>query len=252
MTGRSLGILPAMLARSSRSRLCLVASLLSACAACAGPPRPVQYETGGPLPAMTTDGLYRVRNTQIGAAYVRPGASFAGYDAVLIDPVTVSYKKGVSRGGQNSLFEMDDSALERVKGMFQKAFDGQLSRSRAFAVVSEPGPRVLRVSGHIVNLVVTAPPFRGGEVDLVLDAGELTLILDVRDSESHEPLARIADRRAIRPEGTSITGGYQSGPVNNWGALREIFNTWARFLREGLDDLHQLPALPMPDVPAAR
>jgi hypothetical protein len=111
---------------------------------------------------------------------------------------------------------------------------------------------VLRVSGHIVHLVVTAPPFRGGEVNFVFDAGELTLILDVRDSESHEPLARIADRRAIRPEGTSIASVYRSGPVNNWGALREIFDRWARILREGLDELHTLPRVPPPDAPAPR
>jgi len=200
------------------------------------------------MPATTADGLHRVRASQVGAAYLKPGASFASYQAVLIDPVTIAYKKG----GQPSYFELDDSALERMKRMFQEAFDRQMARSAAFSVVSEPGPGVLRVSGHIVDLVVTAPPFRGGEVDFVVNAGELTLILDVRDAESHEALARIADRRAIRPEGTSITGGYQSNAVNNWGALREIFDRWARALRGGLDDLHTLPPVPAPASTAPR
>jgi len=190
------------------------------------------------MPAATADGLHRVRATRVGAAYLKPGASFAGYDAVLIAPVTIAYKRGA--GGQ----ELDAAERERMQRMFQEAFQKQLGRSKSFTVVSEPGPAVLRVAGHIVDLVVTAPPFRGGEVDFVVDAGELTLILDVRDSESHEALARVADKRTIRPEGSSTTAIYRSGPVNNWGALREIFNSWAGLLRGGLDDLHTLPQVP--------
>ena len=202
------------------------------------------------MPATTAEDLHRVRATRLSAAYLKPGASFAEYDSVRIEPVTIAYKKGAAaRSGRQSLFELDDSALERMERLFQEAFTKQLGRSKSFTVVSEPGPRVLSVVGHIVNLVVTAPPFRGGEVDFVVDAGELTLILDVRDAESHEALARIVDRRAIRPEGSSSITLYQSGPVNNWGALREIFASWAGILRTGLDDLHTLPQIPLPEAP---
>lgn len=218
---------------------------------CAGPPQPIQYQSGGLLPATTADGLHRVRATRLSAAYLKPGASFAEYDGILIDPVTVAYKKGAAaQAGRRNFFELDDSALKRMESMFQEAFAKGLGRSKNFKVVTETGPRALRVSGHIVDLVVTAPAFRGGEVDFIMDAGELTLILDVRDSESHEALARIADRRALRPESSSATSLYASGPVNNWGALREIFSSWAGILRGGLDDLHALPPVPLPDAPA--
>jgi hypothetical protein len=198
-------MLPAMISLH-RHRWLSAAALAVTLSACGGPPPPVQYESGGRMPATTADGLHRVRATRVGAAYLKE--------------------------------------RERMERMFQEAFQKQLGRSKSFAVVSEPGPSVLRVAGHIVDLVVTAPPFRGGEVDFVMDAGELTLILDVRDSESHEALARVADKRAIRPEGSSTTAMYRSGAVNNWGALREIFDSWARLLRGGLDDLHTLPQVP--------
>jgi hypothetical protein len=230
-------MLPAMISLH-RHRWLSAAALAVTLSACGGPPPPVQYESGGRMPATTADGLHRVRATRVGAAYLKPGASFAGYDAILIAPVTIAYQRGA--GGH----ELDGEERERMERMFQEAFQKQLGRSKSFAVVSEPGPSVLRVAGHIVDLVVTAPPFRGGEVDFVMDAGELTLILDVRDSESHEALARVADKRAIRPEGSSTTSMYRSGPVNNWGALREIFDSWARLLRGGLDDLHTLPQVP--------
>ena len=73
----------------------------------------------------------------------------------------------------------------------------------------------------------------------------MTLVLDVRDSESHAPLARIADRRAVQPSGGYAL--YQSNTVNITAELRRVFTRWARFLREGLDELQQLPAIPGPE-----
>jgi hypothetical protein len=75
----------------------------------------------------------------------------------------------------------------------------------------------------------------------------MTLILDVRDSLTREPLARVADRRAIQP----ATGGagrvYRSTPVRNWGEVRNRMHRWASLLREGLDYLKQLPEVPQPE-----
>jgi len=210
---------------------------------CASGPRPIEYEARKGLPS-TADGLYRVRTRRVSAAFLKPEADFSQYDAVMIDPVRVSYKRG--------MLELDEQDVERFQSIFQQAFDSELSRSKVYRVVSLPGPRTLRVSGQIVNLVVRVPPFRGGEKNLVLDAGEMTLILDVRDSQSGEPLARVADRRRIRPAGTelargaAVSGLYESNPVNNWGAVREICADWARTLREALDDLASLPVPPAP------
>lgn len=231
-------------------RLGAIALALALGPGCASPPRPIEYDSSRDQPA-TADGLYAVRASRLGAAFLKPGASFADYDGVLIDPVSVSYKRE-SRRPSRASFALDEASVERLKRIFQESFDRQLARSRAFAVASGAGPGVLRVSGHIVNLVVNVPPFRGGEVNFVLDAGEMTLILDVRDSETGEPLARVADRRLIRPSASSVVGGYQSNPVNTWGAVREIFTDWARILREGLDDLHTLTAPPLPEAAAGQ
>jgi hypothetical protein len=203
---------------------------------CASGPRTIEFEA---KPA-TADGLYRVRATRVSAAFVKPGADFSRYTGLFIDPVTVSYTSA-----------LDESSMARLKKIFQEAFEGQLGRSKAFEVVSRSGPSVLRVSGHIVNLSVDVPPYRGGELNFVLTAGEMTLMLDVRDSQTGTPLARVADRRKIAPTSAGAVGGYQSNPVNNWGAVREICNDWARILRGGLDDLHQLPIPPAPEAPAA-
>jgi len=204
---------------------------------CASTPRPIQFDSK----TATADGLYRVKARRVSAAFVKPGADLSHYTGLLIAPVTVSYTTPV-----------DDSSMERLKKIFQEAFERQLGRSKVFSVVSEAGPDVLRVAGRIVDLSVDVPPNRGGEeMNFVVNAGEMTLILDVRDSRTDTPLARMADRRRIQPSGANLIGGYESNPVNNWGAVREICNDWARILRSGLDNLHQLPVPPAPSEPAS-
>jgi hypothetical protein len=212
----------------------VLALALTLAIGCAGAPRPIAFED---KPA-TADGLYPVRAYRVSAAFVKPGADFSHYTGLVIDPVTVS-----------TTTPLDDFNADRLKKIFQEAFERQLGRSKVFAVVSEAGPDVLRVSGHIVDLSVRVPPYRGGEMNFVVNAGEMTLVLDVRDSRTGTPLARMADKRKIAPSSAGLDSGYQSNPVNNWGAVREICSDWARILRSGLDDLHRLPIPPAPSEP---
>jgi len=200
----------------------------------------------------TADGLYRVRATRVSAAFVKPGANFASYDAVLIDPVSVSYKRdprpAPEPGPEQRFFALDDATSKRLKQIFQGSFERQLSKSDVFAIASEPGPGALRVSGRIVDLSATVPPLRGSENHIVLEAGEMKLILDVSDSETGAPLARVVDRREIRPQSASLLGGFEGDPVNTWGAVREVCANWARLLRMRIEDLHALPVPPLPDA----
>ncbi len=205
--------------------------------ACTTAPRPIEFEAGRDGPD-TADGLYRVRASRVAAAYLKPGAVFARYDQVMIDPVTVSYRRGQAG--------LSPESMAQLKDIFQKALERQIGRSSVYTVATERGPSTLRVSGHLVDLVVRAPPSHAREMIFQMDAGEMTLLLDVRDSQSGEPLARVADRRRVRPESAAIGGMYQSTPVNNWGAVREITANWARVLREGLEDLHTLPVPSLP------
>jgi len=245
-----------MIPRMSLAQKALLwAPLVCLAVACAQPSPTIRYETSGDLP-VTADGLHRIQSTRLSAVYLKPGASFAGFDAILVDPVTVSYKSAPQRATaanrSRGNFALNESQMDRLKRIFQEAFESELGKSEEFAFVTEPGPTTLRVSGHIVDLVVDAPPQQGSrDRDFVMSAGEMTLILDVRDSLTREPLARVADRRAIQP----ATGGagrvYRSTPVRNWGEVRSQMQRWASILREGLDYLKQLPEVPEPE-PAAQ
>jgi hypothetical protein len=225
--------------------LLAVAALAPACATRSS--ESIEFEPQ----VVTADGLVQVRTSGVGGAYVKPGARLGSYRKVMIDPVEVSYKRtprsSTSRPGVGDAnFALDEKEMANLQRLFQQAFEKEFSRSEIFEVVREPGPDVLRVSGWIVDLVVRAPRERAGsDRTYIRSAGEMTLVLDVRDAQSHAPLARIADRRAVQPAGGYDL--YESNTVNITAELRRVFTRWARFLREGLDDLQQLPAVPEPE-----
>lgn len=243
------------LSRTQRShrRLAAGAAALAAFCACAIPPRPVDFDPHVEQPA-TKDGLYRLRSSRVAGVFARPGTSLAGYDRVLLDPVTVSYKE-TPRPASDAYrtrgnYALDDTKMDRMKRIFHESFEGELLKDGAFASAEAAGPGVLRVSGHIVNLVVNAPPARGSDRNFVFDAGQMTLVLDVSDAQSGQPLLRIVDRRAIRPGYTSLAGAYESMPATNTGAVRDLFFEWALVAGDWIDLLRLNPVPPAPPASA--
>jgi hypothetical protein len=214
-------------------------------------PRSFQYVTTGAKP-VTADGLYQVRSSRVGGAFIKPDARFSEYDKVMIDPVSVAYKSEPQRPDATNRsrgnFKLDDTAMKRLKQIYHDAFDREFRGDDAFSLVYDPGPGVMRISGHIVNLVVNAPPVQGGEEDYLVSGGEMTLILDVRDSVSLDPLTRLVDRREIRPGTTAMSGGYQSGAATNWGGVRDLCRNWTSVLRDWLGDLSVSTIPPAPDL----
>ena len=223
------------------------------CAACAGQAPGGIYYTSG-KGAVTPDGLHRVNWEPFRTTYVKPGADLQRYNKVLVQEVTVSYKTPPRRAGLNRdaivpNYALPDSAIASLKRYFHKAFVEELGKSQNFAVVEAPGPEVLLISGHIVNLQIKVPPERDqavDETDYTTSSGQMTLILDARDSKSGEPLVRVGQARAIQMG----DGWYESDPVSNSGAVRDMFRTWASDLRRELDKFHALPALPPVDTAA--
>jgi hypothetical protein len=217
--------------------------------ACAGnAPGGIYYASG--KGAVTPDGLHRVDWEPFRVTYVKPGADLQRYGKVLVEDVTVSYKTPPRRGRslQDAIdpnYALPDSAIQSMKRYFHELFVKELGESQNFFIAAAPGPDVLLISGHIVNLQITAPPdFQDqapGESDYTTSAGQMTLLLDARDSQSGEPLVRVGQAQAIE---MGDGGWYESDPVSNSGAVREIFRAWASDLRRELDQFHALPALP--------
>ena len=169
-----------------------------------------------------------------------------------MDAVTVSYQRPPRRnimpgtGSMAANYSLSSSAIDHMKRYFKQAFTKELSRSNDFQIADAPGPNVLRISGHIVNLLITAPPEREQLPDekvYVTSTGSMTLLLDARDSLSGEPLVRVGERRDITL-GDGVSQFYWSNPVSSAGAVQLVFDDWARRLRVELDQfksLHEIP-----------
>jgi len=190
--------------------------------------------------AMSHDGLQKIKVKGLELAYARPGATLAGYDKVKLDPVEVAFRKDWEPTRTGSTKKLTAEERENIRSgvatIVHDTFAAELRKGGNYQVVNEAGPDVLRVKAQIVNLYVTAPDTRTGAATrvYVVSAGEMTLFMELYDSESGQVLARVVDRREARNAGRMTL----SNSVMNAGEAESIASNWARILRNGLDKAH--------------
>jgi len=179
---------------------------------------------------LTAEGLMEIEHAKVGFAAVKPGVDFSKYDQLMLLPVGMSFKKG-SR-------QLSEGRLDDLRRYFHEEFQKELQEKGGYSLVSQAGPGVLLIRPGLANIDITVPPESGRDDVYVKEAGEVTLVVEFRDSESGELLARAADRRKV----TSPGGAYESNPVTNVANTRRLFRQWASLLRERLDAAHELKA----------
>ena len=213
----------------------VVALVLTGCAA----PAPT-LDTSAEA-EMTFDGLYPVRDSRADMAWARPDADLAQYSKIMLQSVGVEYRPGGESGKSFSArtrggpYEITEAQKERFQTMMREAFMEELAKSEHFMIVSEAGPDVLLIRGALLDVVSFVPPEPiGGRSDVYLSkVGEATLVLELRDSITEAILARAVDRRAAEESGGFLQ---ESNRANNTAEVRRLARTWARLLRERLDD----------------
>jgi hypothetical protein len=183
------------------------------------------------------DGLEQRPSRNVDLLYVRPDASLAGYKRVLLQPLQVAFDKNWdpnrSRVGANRLTESD---FERIKKAlaeeFAKVSESELAKG-GYVLVKEPGDDVLTVQPFVIDLYIAAPDKQtaGRSRTYTADPGHMTLVAELRDSETNQILARVVDKQRA-----STAGVYQlTTSVTNMGAARQIIARWASALRNALD-----------------
>jgi hypothetical protein len=189
---------------------------------------------------MSADGLQKTKVKGIDLAYKLPGATLAGYNKVMIDPVTVQFHKDWDPERTGSRFKLSADERENIRTgvakLVREEFIEELQKKSAYQVVTEAGPDVLRVQAIIINLYVNAPDTMsaGRSRTYTVSAGEMTLVMELYDSETGQVLARVIDRR----EATDTGSMRLSSSVVNASEARMIASSWARILRSRLDAAH--------------
>jgi hypothetical protein len=173
-------------------------------------------------------------------------AALARYDRILIDPVSVAFSKDwrPNDNQPDPARQVRDADRDRIAanlaGIVQKRFADDLSRKNGYPIVNQPGPTVLQVSAHIVDLYINAPDVMaaGGSRSYVRSAGSMTLILELRDALTGQLIVRAKDHQ-IDPDNVWLT---IANSVTNSAAADRAVDGWGRQLRTQLDSAHRTRA----------
>jgi hypothetical protein len=198
-------------------------------------------------PPAEWDGLVRVQSRHFDVVYLAPGADFSGYTKVMLDPTEVAFKRNWLRDYNNNARGLtnrisEDEAREilaAAQGGFQDVFR-EVYAQRGIQVVSEPGPDVLRLRTAVTNLDVAAPDLMtpGRSRTYAAEAGEATIVIELRDSMSGAILGRGVDRRTAGDNSFVL----RRSRVTNRADFERMFRSWAEFSADGLARLRETPA----------
>jgi hypothetical protein len=195
------------------------------------------------------DGLIQVKPKRMDAAYLLPGADFRPYTKLMVDPTQVAFNKDWMRSINDQRRSLSNRVTEedaqKILSVARENFDdifAEAFKQAGYTIVSAPGPDVLRVSTAVVNLYVNAPDTMtaGRSYTFTAEAGEATLIIEVRDSLTGALMGRVLDRRETR----GTTGMQMSSSVTNRSEFRALFKQWAGITVKGLDELRTLSPVP--------
>ena len=195
-------------------------------------------------------GLVEVNARQFDSAFLLPGADFRPYTKVMLDEPQVAFRdnwlRSVNSGsGSRARTRVTEADAERILATVSTnttdIFAREFERA-GFKVVTAAGPDVLRVRIGVVNLFVNAPDTlsAGRSRSFTTNAGEATLIMELRDSQTKALLASVADRRQTQGPGGQATS------VSNVSEFNSLASRWARTAATGLVDLKAVSPVPDP------
>jgi hypothetical protein len=220
------GIRPRPLGRIAAA--CVMAGVMAAGRAAAEVPMPSEWS-----------GMQRVERPGLDAVYLRDGASLAKYRRVLLDPVDVSFDRNFEPSRTTTSRARPDVAdtrriREDLAKLAQRVVRRELEQRGGYPVADAPGEDVLRIRAQIVDLQINAPDvMQPGVRTYVVNAGEMTLVADLYDSETNALIGHVIDRQR----------GIDTGPwdlrlanrVTNTAEADRILSMWAGRLRNALD-----------------
>jgi hypothetical protein len=186
-----------------------------------------------PAPPATWNGLELTQNKALDIFYKKPGATLSAYRRIMLDPVEVNFRKNWTPDPRR----VSNSERERIRTELSEAaravFRKELEEKGGYTFVTESAPDVLRVTAALTDLYIAAPDTMsaGRSRTYTVSAGEVTLLAELRDSDSGDLLAVAADRGQARNTGYMQ---WTSGATNAAEA-RALLTAWAQLLRKGLD-----------------
>lgn len=186
----------------------------------------------------TWEGLKKVKRPGLDTVYIREGVTLAKYERVMLDPVEVSFDKSWDPRGKTGsrLDSADPTAIRQsLAKLARDVFRRELEKKGGYPLVEEPGDDVLRVRAQIVDLYINAPETNSPGITrtYVVNAGEMTLVAELYDSQTNALIARVTDRQRGLERGLNEL--QIANRVTNTAEADRILSSWAHRLRTALD-----------------
>src|SRR6478735_2934627 len=103
-------------------------------------------------PPTNWDGLAQVKSKRLDLVYLQPGADFRAYSKVILEPTEIAFAKNwqrdYNRSTRNLSSRVSDADIQDAITKGVKAADDIFAKAwtkGGYAVVTQPGPDVLRV-----------------------------------------------------------------------------------------------------------
>ena len=192
----------------------------------------------GPETQVSDDGLYRVDQSIMDAAWLKPDLDLTPYKKILIMPTGVSFRSmaemesRTDRSQTQTEFPVADDTKLVFRRVFQESFSEDLAALERYEISSVPGRNVLMVQGFLVDFVSGYPAEQASLVESRLNLRwEATIVLELRDFMSNEILARTVEReRMQRLTGADVVVEER----------RRLMRRWSQLLRTRLVELSEI------------
>jgi hypothetical protein len=179
-------------------------------------------------------GLELVASKNVGALYRRPDADPSAYGKIMIGEPVVEFSKNWNPRNYGT-YGLSATQLQRIRvdlAALAKSTFTQVLSDGGYAVVTEVADGVLYITPNIVNVFINAPDTMtaGRSRTYTMDAGSMTLVLQVNDAVTGTLLAVALDQRR---SGSSTMQWATS--VSNRAAANDMLRGWAEQLKRELD-----------------
>jgi hypothetical protein len=159
---------------------------------------------------------------RVESAKIAVGADFSKYDGLQAAEMGIYFPA-------DTKMRLEDQ--QRLRKTFRAAF---LDELEGYAITREPGPTTMKVEASLIDLrgsTGAGAAFSSMRRDIrdMATAGSLVFLMELRDSQTDEVLARAADSAKAPALGTS------RGVETDWQAVEEAAAHWARLFRDFLD-----------------
>jgi hypothetical protein len=179
-------------------------------------------------------GLELVDSKNVAKLYRRPDVDVSVYGKVLIGEPVVEFSKNWNPRNYGT-YGLSAAQLKKIRidlaDLAKDTFAKVLGEG-GYEVVTESGDGVLEIIPSIVNLYINAPDTRtaGRSKTYAMDAGSMTLVLQISDSVTGTLLAVAYDQKR------DSSGRMQwATSVSNRAAASRILTGWAEQLKRELD-----------------